>query len=995
MQIHRLMLCNIGPFTGETTIDFTRLSEAGLFLLEGPTGSGKSTILDAIVFALYGQVAGLSSGNDRMRSEHADAGDESFVELVFETSGGVYSIHRVPAYERLKKAGAGTTKQHPKVLLKRLSSPDATQGEPLSSRHQEADSEVSRILGLTRQQFVQTVLLPQGEFAAFLRATAIERQDLLQRLFGTELFKSMEDELDRRSKAAQTQRQAATRTLEDAVTSFLSAAACTDEEREAASAADSDSLATILDAIVETRRQVLLAAQLQRNAAQARLAEVRQSLLAAQNDNKKRERKLRHMREVDELLTRADDHKAARLDRDRLGEARLLAPAYQELIRARSGFEDAWLAATTLEIELTTDFGSDALLDPTATAQGFEQTAAALAGLGVVEANLTQQGQELNAKRTKRDELQARIEAMEAMAHELPKNVARWTKRVVDLSSRAANHATASALVASSSQELDAARRAAETASSIHSADIEVTALHLAASVANDELSALEQSRLDGIAGELASKLVDGQHCPVCGGTDHPEPAALDVSQPTGEMIKAAKVAAETARQNLETATQSRDALKLTHAAARAESRDLGIPQAEVNLTKAEESLGIAEQAITDLPAAEEDLAEAIKESDSHHTNLVTANAQLAALIEQCDALEAAFVSAQSRVAEELSGFSTIKARIEHHQISGKRFSALADAYAQRDGSDAELNRRASQWAQDLAASNVADEETFLQLNERLGEFDALDTAVNEYERDLHTARTALADPELAEVDESSDAIDEGPLAAAVNVQQGLTDDLVAQVGQLQSQVATAEQHRDIVVAEIAAVSVVLDSTASVIRLAGVASANSPANLRRVPLPTYVLITRFKQVLAAANARLQGMSDGRYTIEYHEERESHGRKSGLGIKILDRLTDKQRSPGDLSGGETFYTALSLALGLADVVVAESGGVDLGTLFIDEGFGSLDPDTLDSVLTEISHLRRGGRVVGIVSHVDELKQRISERIEIRRLDSGHSAITVVA
>ena len=108
MQIHRLMLCNIGPFTGETTIDFTRLSEAGLFLLEGPTGSGKSTILDAIVFALYGQVAGLSSGNDRMRSEHADAGDESFVELVFETSGGVYSIHRVPAYERLKKAGAGT-----------------------------------------------------------------------------------------------------------------------------------------------------------------------------------------------------------------------------------------------------------------------------------------------------------------------------------------------------------------------------------------------------------------------------------------------------------------------------------------------------------------------------------------------------------------------------------------------------------------------------------------------------------------------------------------------------------------------------------------------------------------------------------------------------------------------------------------------------------------------------------------------------------------------
>ena len=191
-----------------------------------------------------------------------------------------------------------------------------------------------------------------------------------------------------------------------------------------------------------------------------------------------------------------------------------------------------------------------------------------------------------------------------------------------------------------------------------------------------------------------------------------------------------------------------------------------------MNLAEAQESLGIAEQAITDLATAEDELAEA-RERDSHHTNLVTANAQLAALIEQCDAFETAFVSAQSRVAAELSGFSTIKARIEHHQIAGKRFSALADAYSHRDGSNAELKRRASQWSQDLAASNVADEGDVPGTQRTTCRIRPLDTAVNEYERDLHTAKTALADPELAEVDESERPDRRGTLAAVVNAQQG------------------------------------------------------------------------------------------------------------------------------------------------------------------------------------------------------------------------------
>jgi len=193
-----------------------------------------------------------------------------------------------------------------------------------------------------------------------------------------------------------------------------------------------------------------------------------------------------------------------------------------------------------------------------------------------------------------------------------------------------------------------------------------------------------------------------------------------------------------------------------------------------------------------------------------------------------------------------------------------------------------------------------------------------------------------------------------------------------------------------------AAVGAALDAAAPVARMAGLAAGTGGDNARSLTLATYVLLRRFEDVVAAANDRLVGMSDGRYELASSDEKEDvRSRRTGLSMRVVDHTTGTARDPRTLSGGETFYVSLCLALGLADVVTAEAGGIDLGTLFVDEGFGSLDPSTLDAVLVELGRLRAGGRVVGVVSHVEALKQTIADRVEVRRLPDGSSGLQVHA
>jgi exonuclease SbcC len=465
----------------------------------------------------------------------------------------------------------------------------------------------------------------------------------------------------------------------------------------------------------------------------------------------------------------------------------------------------------------------------------------------------------------------------------------------------------------------------------------------------------------------------------VCGSVEHPNPAKPQPDAPTAEavdkanaLVAQALTAVDTAREvvaELSIARSRAEALvggadetsATTQVAAHARALtqiDAGVARRDeiyAELATVDESCSVATTALTTLATQREHLVTALGVA----TESVN---EMHAILGRRDDVSLSIVDEQHAVANELAACD--RARHVH--------TSLQEA-------EARITEINGQWERTRSRLTIADDESFANLVEAKDEIAELRHKVAQYDEDRRTVRAELA--RLAG-DYSPPPASPADIAASSSQVAALTvarDELAAHIAHLEKVETAATRHfAEVVDAVQAAVELIARHQAT-IRMAEIASASTAENQLRIPLATYVLMERFRSVLAAANSRLQEMSNGRYTLEHHLQLEGRGRKTGLGISIRDHFIDAKRSAGDLSGGETFYTSLALALGLADVVIAESGGVDLGTLFIDEGFGLLDCETLDTVLVEIDKLRAGGRVIGLVSHVEELKQRISERI----------------
>ncbi|MBT1003161.1 SMC family ATPase [Paenarthrobacter sp. DKR-5] len=1008
MRIHRLEVQAFGPFAGRETVDFDELSEQGLFLLNGPTGAGKTSVLDAICYALYGSVPGFRQEGRRLRSDHADPATAPEVVCEFSTRGRRLRVTRNPAWERPKKRGDGTTTSQAKVLLQ-----ERVDGAwlPKSERNDEAGAEIEALLGMNREQFTKVVLLPQGDFAAFLRAKADERQKLLQQLFGSERYERLQEQLAADAAAARSRMGEAQRRLEAVLALAEHEAASVPAEGAAgepargleepagpaesggAAAAAGDPVASRerLDALLARVREEAaeaagavealrshaascraeaddLAALAARHGKLARAESLRAAVAAAAADQARRQQRLERHRAAEVLAGRIDVVDAAAED---LSGARAALADAEERVRAEQACPAAEAPAEELERGREAFAGEAAVLESMVPD---EQTYLRLCGeadrLGASAAEAAAAG-ERHA-----EELQALGAAIAGL--EETRNL--LAELVRDLTPRRARAAAAQDVLGLVTSYREAVRTRLQR-------EEEHRQAREAALTAKDTWLELLRGRLEQAAGELAGRLRDGEPCAVCGATEHPAPS---LSKADGHAAVEAEDAARDAYDQAEAQSRAADERR---GAAEREEAVLGARGGSADPAAAAAEAAAALRLVEEAEEAEQELARAEAELARLRTTSEQVRAAEAQSRHQAveDAARAASSSAAAAELEEKlvaarDGFSSLAERAgELRRLASVLDGCLrARDRVRRAGEaarKAEAALSAALPASDFGTAGEARaallapaESAALQRACEAFETESTRAAVAFEDADVSTAAAealagvAVPDQVRLHAAEQRVAEAEGRLEQAA-LRGGLLDSAARRLAELRADFETAAAEAEPLIRRASLLAGLADT-----------ARGSRDNLRNMSLSTYVLAARLEEVAAAASLRLAAMSDGRYTLT-HDDSKRGNAKSGLGLHVIDEWTGQERDTATLSGGESFMASLALALGLADVVQQEAGGVDIETLFVDEGFGSLDEEALEQVMDALEGLRDGGRVVGLVSHVAEMKLRISSQLRI--------------
>lgn len=991
MRLHRLTVCGIGPFVTAYTIDFDEFRDAGLFLLEGPTGSGKSTVIDAIVFALYGGLAGRSTSKDRLRSDYIDDKADSYVELVFSTHTGMYQVRRTPQFVRTTRTGSESTVNQT-ASLARFDSPDAAQPTVLVSRVSDVGTEIERITGLTRDQFTQTVVLPQGEFASFLRAKPADRQELLQNLFGTEVFERVQKILEAQRKEAQQARSAADATIRSAIGAFTGAAGLEGDQAAALIDAQGDDaeVTTRIDDVVAQLTLAVASAKQVRDAAAIELADAQKANQAAADAAKVRDElaalRLR-AKNLEEQRPAIDELSASLANADR---AEPVAAALRELTSAsQAEGQQQRRLADLVQILDAADAAGDAddwkarvieLRDLVTSLAPTAEQEATLAALHEAVAQLEAQLLASKADHSKQQQIVAQT----------PPAIAALEAQISDLEAAAARVELLAQQRATVQARVDAMQQIAVLEPQRTAAALLASSAAAAADAAETSATQARARWRSGIAAELASTLVPGEPCRVCGSVDHPTPAQPTddhVSLPEVEQLEAE---ARQTRVHLQAAIDQQRELDEQLAglvAVRGDDDDLA-----TQLQSVRDDLAVARDAVEQLPHKKTEratLTSALDLATARVTELAAEVArveqQLAQARETAASTAEAVDAARAEFASVAERMTTIHTRIDALEACIRVAGELATAQAL-------VSSRQDTVSTALAASGFDDVERASAAAATKEQRDDWRKTITDFTNEVALVERELAHERFVGVDAAA-VIDLDAPAQRLREATASHNDAVAVHATATATEAASISARAAVHDAMAASAKVRADTATVIRMADLVAASNSANQLAMPLVAFVLREEFEHVVDAANARLQLLSEGRFLLRRTEVKEGNMR-TGLGLEVVDLDTDRARDPGSLSGGETFYTSLALALGLSDVVVARSGGINLETLFVDEGFGSLDPERLDDVLAVLDKLKSSGRTIGVISHVSEMKEAIPARVEVRRTDHG-STIAVRA
>ena len=1022
MRILKLSFEAVGSFGGKETIDFTKLGTgSGVFLIHGPTGSGKSTILDAIVFALYNDVALESnSSKSRLRSDYAGDNQISWVQLDFEARGQLYRVWRTPKYDRPKRRGSGTTSQAAEASLWRLSSEDADPGDAIASQPTAVNQELAtKILPLTKSQFLQTVILPQGAFSRFLRASSDERQEILQQIFGTQIFERMQKEFIERARQAQTSAES------DSVTIVSKLKLFTENwnnlvKSVGSSRSELDTLRDTLAALPAVLDEDLIKSW-----------EPYYLLPASQSSEwiQEHSRQLKTAREKYQVALEKKEE-AKTLSEDFKELTRLLAEEKQLRERQESVKSDREKIAlherakrVDLEIKeqqryqknLTKAQASmaSALQDcpPPFDSWKLPQDNASLVSL---EEKVTDQ-QEKNSKElgvlAPLIEREKKLEILESDAKQARKSYLEHSKAAAQAAKEFAQLLPSLKALRGRQARLEGEQKYFEPARKkqlelrqyegerahflqdfkrFQGEVRKLPALEKELEKASAAVAEYEHGFFVDSAILLASRLETDAPCPVCGSVSHPEPAH-GIASGKRSLSQLTKL-----RNQLTSATtklkEKRQQILDERNRLRAEIRRLRYTWPG-NAQVIESRVEYFQKQAEELKTGRKQLAKLEKQAQKYRDSVQrSANDAKLARNKAANAL-GQIREIKAEIAS--SGQSSnLVARQQALSSQQEKLVSLLKALRNTKEAHSSLTQAQERLEKTLQAEHFPTPAAAQGALLPEDQYQNLKIVVQTWDDAFKANQVKLQSDRIQKVRKEDFVLpDLEALATQAAAQAEIFQKKQEELAKVQEQLKTVETTVSDLQAATARYLESIRDTSMLITFANLARGEEGSALK-APLATWVLLDRFEEVLGAANPYLAGISEGRYLLSRTDTESSRRRNQALSLAVTDNFSDKAREISALSGGELFYCSLSLALGLSEVVTAEAGGVEISSMFIDEGFGTLDDSKRTQVMQALKKTSTSGRTVGLISHVASLRNEIADQIEVIASKGKGSTLKII-
>ena len=1096
MRPLKLTMSAFGPYAGKVVVDLEKLGEQGLYLITGDTGAGKTTLFDAITYALYGEPSGGDREPSMFRSKYADPETPTLVELVFSYKGKEYTVRRSPDYQRPSKRGGKLVTQPAKAELGRAD------GRPVAGVR-EVNAAIRSIIGLDRGQFAQVAMIAQGDFRKLLLADTKTRQEIFREIFQTRYYQTFQERLKTRTGKLRDECEAA----QASVKQYIGGILCPPESpcaprTELAKRGELTFQETVelIETLIDNDRKAEEACEGQLAELDGAIRAVSERLGKAEEVEKTRRNLAKAKQDREAQAPRVE------LARKKLEEQQALEPRQAELEGERSALEaelPRYRELTDQERTLANLAGAIAAQQEGQQAQRTRLTAQteSLAKLKAEGETLAHAGE--GRERLLREQTQAEsrknaltalgrdLEQWQACTQRLRKSKEQWE----DLSARqgsfrkeveqkeAALQADQKAWKdtegleaerekgnARRTQAQERARGLQALEGFLHDCDAARSALKQAQNAyqtAADALEAAEQDYrqkdrafLDEQAGVLAQHLRPGEPCPVCGSVEHPAPARMSQNAPTEAQLQRAKEAVDVARAkanqaslkagSCKTALEERekkllDGMKdyvevpsIEEAPAQIAACQKENEQTMAQLrqeAKALETKLMARQALGEHIAAQEQALKAAKERQERlDQQLQQAQVDHSALKGQQEQLEGKLVQ---QLGEQLPGVAlaeapkaladqraqveaqlrTLAAQLDAVQKQLQRKEELETLIPRREGELRDLENAISKAQADLAGAEsrktaLTEQLAALKASLRYPDAAAAERRVNTLRQEaeglkqarktaeeaLNRENTALAQLDAA-IAQLTGLLRDGE-GTDIEAERTRSVELTGRRAQVEGErrsLHTRLTTNQTALSNIQARSADLTRLEAQYTWVRTLSNTVNGNLTgkgKVDLETYVQMTRFDSIIQRANSRLMVMSGGQYDLRRRTEAENNRSKSGLELDVIDHYNGSERSVKSLSGGESFQASLSLALGLSDEIQSSAHGISLDTMFVDEGFGSLDEEALQQAIRALTGLTEGKRLVGIISHVAELKEKIDKQIVVTKDRTGGSRVEIV-